>query len=276
MQIENTPLYSDYYGRIVRAGDVTIRYNNRIVTKKPYRGINSFLLAGVDAPLFASYKQWQSIGGQVKKGSKGYRVVYWIWRDKEEAKIRNQAPCFPKYSTVFDISQVDGVEMPEREEVTFTESQKIAACEGVLSQYTDKPQIKHDGAKAYYNVTRDYVNMPKPESFHSQEMYYHVLFHELGHSTRHESRLNRGAGESRSFGDSVYAKEELVAEMTASFLSGHCGLTEHSIEHAASYLESWIKAIKGDKKLIVQASGAAQRAADYMLGVKAEELKEAA
>lgn len=115
--------------------------------------------------------------------------------------------------------------------------------------------------------------MPKPEHFQSGQDYYSVLFHELTHSTGHASRLNRkgvgGAdGEWSAFGSTPYAREELVAEMGAAFLSGHAGIVERTLDNSASYIQSWMERLKEDRRLIVQAAAAAQKAADFILSKK--------
>ena len=115
--------------------------------------------------------------------------------------------------------------------------------------------------------------MPKPEHFQSGQDYYSVLFHELTHSTGHASRLNRkgvgGAdGEWSAFGSTPYAREELVAEMGAAFLSGHAGIVERTLDNSAAYIKAWLERLKDDRRLIVQAAAAAQKAADFILSKK--------
>lgn len=114
----------------------------------------------------------------------------------------------------------------------------------------------------------DFVNMPKPETFTTSEGYYQTLFHELTHSTGHKSRLDRAdmtAGEGKS--SSSYAREELTAEMGASFLSAAAGIaTEQTEENAVAYIQNWLERLKNDKKLVVQAASKAQRAAEMILG----------
>lgn len=103
-----------------------------------------------------------------------------------------------------------------------------------------------------------------------------MLFHELTHATGHESRLNRKGiggsdGEWSAFGSTPYAKEELVAELGAAFLSGHAGIVERTLDNSAAYVHAWLARLKEDNRLIVQASAQAQRAADFILGKTWEE-----
>jgi antirestriction protein ArdC len=110
--------------------------------------------------------------------------------------------------------------------------------------------------------------MPEPEKFESSTAYYATYFHELAHATVHSSRLDRGIDQDlRPFDSPDYGREELVAEMGAAFLCAHSGITPATIENNASYIGGWIKLIKGSPKLVVQVAGAAQRAADLVLGI---------
>jgi len=114
--------------------------------------------------------------------------------------------------------------------------------------------------------------MPYPAAFHTPEGYYSTLFHELTHSTGHEDRLARkGVTETHNFGSHSYSKEELVAEMGAAFLCGHTGIEKLVIENSASYIDSWLRRLKKDNKLVVTAGAQAQKAADYILGEKYDE-----
>ena len=112
--------------------------------------------------------------------------------------------------------------------------------------------------------------MPQPERFEHRAAYYATLFHELGHSTGHADRLARkGMVEQHTFGTDPYGQEELVAEMTASFLCGHCGISHVTLENSAAYINGWTRVIKQDKKLVVVAAAQAQKAADLILGLVA-------
>ncbi|MEM1205905.1 MAG: zincin-like metallopeptidase domain-containing protein [Acidobacteriota bacterium] len=106
--------------------------------------------------------------------------------------------------------------------------------------------------------------MPAAHAFDDSERYYGTLFHELAHSTGHESRLDRPFG--KSFGDDLYSREELIAEMTSAMLAGVCGFADSTYSASASYLDSWIRALKGDSRLVVDAATRAQKAADWILG----------
>ena len=134
-----------------------------------------------------------------------------------------------------------------------------------------RPVIRHGLDRAFYSPAADSVGMPSPERFETPENYYNVLFHELTHSTGHESRLNRkgvsGVGVERAaFGSQSYSKEELVAEMGAAFLCGRAGIVERTIDNSAAYVASWLERLKDDARLVVLAAAQAQKAADFILG----------
>ena len=147
----------------------------------------------------------------------------------------------------------------------------IPQCEQVAKAMPNAPAITHQSQRACYSPLLDIVNMPQPESFDAPTAYYGTLFHELTHSTGHESRLNRDSiTDPVRFGSHTYSREELIAEMGAAFLNGHCGIDASTLDNSAAYIHGWLKRLKNDPKLVVQAAGKAQRASDYILGVKYE------
>jgi antirestriction protein ArdC len=120
---------------------------------------------------------------------------------------------------------------------------------------------------AYYDVSRDLVQMPPYESFRDAESYYATLAHEMTHWTRHGTRLDRDFGRKR-FGDRGYAMEELVAELGAAFLSADLDLTPDVRSDHASYLALWIKVLNDDNRAIFAAASHAQRATDFLHGLQ--------
>jgi antirestriction protein ArdC len=242
-----------------------------ITTMKEYSGFNVIVLmsSGYADQYWLTYKQAKSLGGSIKKGEKGFPVIKYMMFDtvdKDSGKEKS-IPCI-RYYTVFNIEQTEGINLSKdllkREPLDFN---PIDKCEEIVKNYIGKPEIKHVENRAYYSPKLDYVNMPKPERFNSCEDYYRVLFHELGHSTGHESRLDRKLTASHGFGSHEYSKEELVAEFCASFLSAHANI-EGNLDNSASYIQSWLKVLKNDSKLVVQAASKAQKASDYILGIK--------
>ena len=256
-----------------------------LVSKKEYRGINVFLLgaAGYESPWWLSFNQARDLGGSVRKGEKGTPVIFWKWMesgkdssDPEEAEDlggrgRRAKPML-RYYTVFNLSQMVLPEKhlpPARPPLDF---QSIEACERIGQEMPEAPVIQHVKARAYYSPLNDRINLPRPETFVSPEAYHSTLFHELVHSTGHEKRLNRPTlADLCPFGSTNYSKEELVAEMGATFLCAHAGIENRTIDNSASYIAGWLQRLRDDRRLVVLAAAQAQRAADFILGRKFEE-----
>ena len=130
----------------------------------------------------------------------------------------------------------------------------------------DRPAVEDKEARAYYRPAIDLVNVPAIRYFESGEEYYSTLFHELAHSTGHAKRLNReGVNEVAAFGTAIYSKEELIAEMSAAYLCASCGIEQKTLNNSAAYIGGWLRKLKDDKRLVVFAAAAAQKAADFIL-----------
>ena len=248
---------------------------------RDYRGINAMLLyaiaedLGYSDPIWYTFKQAKKNGGSVRKGQKGEKVVFWKISnmvDKEGNPVLddngNQKRSFlTRYYTVFNAAQIDGLTLPEQKQTRPEGAEVLTACDAVAVDYFQREacELVHGGPKAYYRPSDDSVHMPERADFHGTEAYYGVLFHEMGHSTGHESRLNRKEMGLAAFGSQTYGREELVAEMTAAFVCGMLGIVEPIIEQSAAYLQSWIKTIKADVSILPTAGQRAQKAADYIL-----------
>lgn len=253
-------------------GDQVIPMNG--TTMKPYRGINVLLtsMMGYANPHWMTFKQAQKLGAQVIKGEKGTPLVYWNFVNKKDDKGEDKKIPFMKYYTVFNADQIEDLDKkfyPKPvKQIIF---KKINRCEKIVAKFKKAPKIQHKEQRAYYRPSKDMVNMPASDTFKTREEYYSTLFHELGHSTGHETRLNRkGITDMNLFGSHDYSKEELVAEMTASFLCGVSGIENKTIDNSASYLQGWLKVLKKDSKLIVGAAQQAQKSADHIQGIKLE------
>jgi len=254
-------------------------------TKRAYRGINVWILSvesmlkGYTSPYWLTFKQAQALGGSVRKGEKGTQIVLWkrFRKEVEEngAKVEKSFAML-RYFTVFNVEQCDDVEAPAAAE-EIEDHDPIEAAEKIVSDWTSRPSIQHGGNRACYMPAFDIVQMPERGQFDAAESYYNVLFHELAHSTGHESRLKRKSLiHPAPFGSEDYSHEELVAEFAAAFLTGEAGI-EVPVTRSASYLANWLKVLKNDRKMLVSAAAQAQKAADLVLGVQWEEAaKEAA
>lgn len=246
-------------------------------TGKPYRGINPFLLqvsaiaAGYSSPWWATYKQIQERGGHVRKGARSTLITFWkqYTRKARTPDEEDHTAYVLRAYRVFNTDQADGLVLPPVAGHT-TEFDPIAACDEAISRYfaTDGPRLMHGCSRACYSPSRDVVMMPERSSFDSPEAYYGALFHESTHSTGHHKRLARPDFlELHAFGDPSYSREELVAEMGAAFLSDHTGIAAVTLPNSASYLASWLRVLKSNSKLVVQAATQAQKAADLILGI---------
>ena len=277
-------------------------------SKKPYRGVNRLLLqerigfAGAFRnPYFLTFNQIKKHGGKLKKGTRGYEVVYYSIRyvvpaDKNTGRkaysstnahkvidfldkhklsedIVTRIPMI-RYYNVYNGASIEGIDFQlDKLQIgravpdTAPENQAAAL---IVENYPNPPAIKHEGNQAYYSPSGDYVKMPKKEQFDSINDYYRTLFHELTHSTGHNKRLDRGIHLMLEKED--YAKEELVAEFGAVFLSAWAGIMWYTNKNHAAYLKSWNSAIKeaeNDNKFLMKAAAAAQKATDYILNLDA-------
>ena len=251
-----------------------VRVPMNYASKKPYRGVNTFLLAvarfkaGYDSNYWLTYKQIQTLGGNVK-GQHSEMVVFWKLLEKpaENPTAERENDYIPmlRYYRVFNLDQVTGIKKPSLENQPAF--QPIKEAEEVATKYQEQIEVLHGGSRAYYQPSNDWIRMPEKETFDGPQEYYSTLFHEFTHSTGHKTRLNRpGITEAHYFGDEVYNKEELIAEMGAAMLSGVVGIENRTIKNSASYIQSWLGKLKEDKKLVVHAAAAAQKAADFILG----------
>ncbi|MDP4084700.1 MAG: zincin-like metallopeptidase domain-containing protein [Bacillota bacterium] len=238
------------------------------VTQKPYRGINTMLLSPGE---YATFKQISEAGGKVKKGAKSEIVVFWKWLEKENEEGKTEKIPLLRFYRVFEINtQVEGLNS-KREVVTF-EHNPVEKGENIHKGYINSPSYSFHSGKAYYLPGRDHINVPPLKDYKNPHEYYSTLFHEMVHSTGNQSRLARsGILEKASFGDEIYSREELIAEMGAAMLCGVAGIDNSTIENSASYINSWLRALKDDKRLVIQAASQAQKAADYILGTQYQE-----
>ena len=183
-----------------------------------------------------------------------------------------------RYFRVFNASQCDN--LPERYTTPIPQGEAINKTVGVehaeeiIKGYSNKPKITHGYTHACYRPQFDEIEMPTTSDFDSFEHYYSTLFHEMVHSTGHESRINRNLDTPNVFGSEDYSKEELIAEMGAAFLCGEAQILNETINQSASYIQGWVKKLQDDPKLIVCAAAAAQKATDHILGKTYEDQEE--
>jgi antirestriction protein ArdC len=242
-------------------------------TGRRYSGINVLILwAGVVAGGYASqrwltYRQAQTLGGNVRKGERGTTVCYadrFMPKDEEE-RARDEARevrtiAFLKRFTVFNVEQCEGlperltaIAEPVREEELVPVAHALIGATGA--------DFRIGGAKAYYAPVQDHVAVPPQHAFPERINWYRTALHELGHWTGHASRLGRD--QSGGFGSAAYAREELVAEMASAFACASLSIRP-TVRHA-DYIGSWLAILRQDERAIFRAASAASKAADYLL-----------
>ena len=236
-------------------------------TGKPSSLLNQLLLG--QSGEYVTFKPAQQEGGHIRKGEKAQMVVFWkiIEQEDEETHEKKQVTCL-RYYSVFHLSQCEGLtakHIPPLPNTAHADQQ----AEAVIADYVQRSGVTihhQDGDRACYHPSSDSITLPRIEQFTDTAEYYSTAFHELTHSTGHTSRLNR-LDKTAFFGSDAYSKEELVAEIGAATLVQHVGLeTPHSFTNSAAYIQSWLKALQNDKRLIVSAAGRAEKAVALILG----------
>jgi antirestriction protein ArdC len=239
--------------------------DKNLLSQKPYQGINRLILGlsgmvnGYGVPVWASYKQWESIGGNVRKGEKGTRIVFFSKVDKENKQTGDkESYSVLKAYWVFNASQIDGIDIVPAETVEKPFTAIEYAEERIVKTGA---ALSHGGDAAFYAPSVDRIQLPNKGTFDSEANYYATAFHELVHWTGAKHRLDRNLEKGR-FGNPAYAFEELVAEMGAAFLCQDYGI-QGELRHAG-YIQSWLKALRDDSKAVFKAAALAQKAADYL------------
>ena len=170
---------------------------------------------------------------------------------------------------MFNVAQCEGIEPHKIDSGETVEHEPIEAAEAIANSYIDKQgslKLTHRESQAYYSPDRDVVNMPKLNTFIDADSYYKVLFHELAHSTGHKDRLNRKTLlEVNHWGDNTYAKEELVAEISAMYLTGLLGLEPKDNEsNSQAYIKGWCKHLEDKADECVFAMQQATKVVEYI------------
>ncbi len=236
-----------------------------------YRGINVLLLnmqamqCGYVHNRWMTYQQARALGAQVRKGESGTEVVFFKMHEfgansaDQPESDRKVIPLIRSF-TLFNAAQIDG--LPEAlipAPIPVYEWQACEAAEAILA--TSGADIQYGGSRAFYSPSSDHIQLPNRAKFSSAADFSRVALHELTHWSGHPSRCDRPLLGRQHI--EAYAMEELVAEMGSAFLTDHCGLSG-ALQHA-SYIESWLQALRNDKRLIFTAASQAQKAADFLL-----------
>jgi antirestriction protein ArdC len=240
-----------------------------------YTGINRLVLSSdkYDIPVYGTFQQIRANGGQVRKGEKATLVIFWKKllihdEDKKEDKITFMLRNY----FVFNVSQADFDELGKKHidklilKVEATNNMRNSDADSVINSMPSPPSITYSNSddRAYYAPSSDSVSVPDIKYFNNSEAFYATLFHELTHSTGHPSRLDRFEKGSQRFGSVSYSKEELVAELGASFLCAVCSINS-DIANAAAYIAGWSRALRDNTNWIVWAAARAELAVNFIL-----------
>ena len=241
-------------------------------TGKAYSGINRLILGmtglakGYDSGLWATYDQWATLGGQVRKGEKAAQGVFFTpcaIKKNEAGEVESMYKLLKPF-WVFNANQVDGITVTKPEEpakpfeIAERAEHRIASTGAIIT---------HGGDAAFYMPSVDAIKMPNRSAFESPSYYYATAFHELTHWTGAKHRLDRNL--SGKFGNPLYAFEELVAEIGAAYLCADYQI-QGELRHAG-YIGNWLKACRDDKTAIFKAAALAQKAADYINNLNVQE-----
>jgi antirestriction protein ArdC len=248
-------------------------------TGRAYSGINILILwgavieRGYAGQGWLTYRQAEALGGHVRKGEQGTTVCY---ADRFTPKAESERAlsdgeqarqvAFLKRFTVFNVDQCEGLPDTLPGIVPPLLQREIVPHAEALMQATGA-SIAIGGVKAFYAPQADFVQLPLQQLYYHQIDWYRTAFHELGHWTGHASRLDRD--QTGRFGDSFYAREELVAEMASAFICAELSI-QPTVRHA-DYLGSWLEVLREDSHAIFRAASQASKAADWILSAGAPE-----
>jgi antirestriction protein ArdC len=233
-------------------------------------------IEGYNSGLWATYRQWRTLGAQVRKKQKGSVIVFCKKMsrdvvDEQTGETETASALFARASYVFNVDQVDGWDVPKP--VVQDPAEIIEHAETFVR--ATGAHIEHGGDRAYYRPSTDHIQVPDRDCFTgtktctATEGYYSTLFHELTHWTSHKERLDRSFSD--RFGKEAYAMEELVAELGSAFLCSELSITNSPRLDHASYIQNWLMVLKNDKRAIFTSASKANDAKNYLLGLRDQE-----
>lgn len=261
-------------GRFVmpwHVGAATGRPTNAL-TGHGYRGVNVLALwaeavmSGYGTGWWASYRQWERLGAQVRRGQRGSVIVFYNHlntaptEELDDSRYRLVARAF----RVFNLDQVDGWQPSGSAPVAMVEL--LTEVEAFVA--ATKAVVVHGGSRACYRRDYDRIELPSRDLFRgsptssASEAYYGTLLHELTHWSGASHRLDRTFG--ARFGDNDYAVEELVAELGAAFLCADLGIANEPRPDHAAYVASWLEVLQDDRRAVFTAAARANDAAAYL------------
>ena len=266
--------------------------------KKPWTGINTGAISHATGRAYSllnqmllrrpgeyiTFNQCKQEGGKVKKGAKSKIVVFWkmllhekkdnagnVVKDADGKTLVEGIPVL-RYFQVFHIEDCEGI-APKWDKKLPDVATADERAENILTDYVRREGIRLENSlsdDAYYSPSRDLIHLPIMEQFDSTAEYYGTAYHEATHSTGHATRLNRFESgiAAAAFGSESYSKEELVAEIGAACCLHELGLeTPSTFKNSAAYIQSWLRALKDDKRLIISAAARAEKAVKLIFNI---------
>ncbi|TAL66714.1 MAG: DUF1738 domain-containing protein [Bacteroidetes bacterium] len=250
-------------------------YPQNLISGLRYNGINIMLLGMQDyeSNQWLSFKQCRDIRGSIIKDEKASLVVFWkpivdiSQKENDVDELSADIHFLLRYYYVFNIAQCNIPEDVLKNRNIMSTNPKIIEAEQIIQRYHNPPEIIFNNiiSNPRYKPRNDIIEIQSIENFQSSNDYYASLFHELVHSTGAKQRLaRRGIIDKIQFGTENYSKEELVAEIGASYLCNISGI-QKTIDNHASYIQNWLQALNSDNRMILIAASQAQKACDYIL-----------
>jgi antirestriction protein ArdC len=260
------------------AAKASLAMPTNAATQRRYSGINVLILWaaviewGFAGQSWLTFRQALGLGGNVRKGEHGTTVVFAdrFTPDQERQRAERDgdepyAIPFLKRFTVFNTDQCENLPealttaaAPAPEGLVLPHAEALIAATGA--------DFRIGGERAFYSPIHDFIQVPRPHAYFEPINWHRTALHELGHWVGHGSRLGRDL--SGNFGSALYAKEELIAEMTSAFVCASLGIVP-TVRHA-DYIGFWLEVLREDDRAIVRAASAASKAADYLLAFRSE------
>ena len=275
------------------------------VTGKAYSGVNRLTLMiaaserGYADNRWLTYKQMSDRGWSFKRDAQGrglgknagVPIEYFEFRDRQTQKpfdrqildgmtaeersayMDENVYALRKYYRVFNADVIDGI--PERKQTEHDPAEQNARAEALIQFWSEtESPIFYGGGEAYYSPKKDEIHLPRKERFKDMPEFYATALHEIGHSTGHETRLNRAMTTDRSSPD--YAQEELRAEFASMFLEQDLGVAakDKHLQNNSAYIGAWLAKIKEDPNVLFKAVADAERITKFVLAKEKEIKKE--
>lgn len=257
---------------------MTRAYN--VASKRFYKGINQMVLSSYEYQhnVWGTFQNWNKLGTHIRSGEAAAYVVAWKRKvftktvlnsagEEESKEITYWAPYTHAIFNLHQTAMTDEQIAKLLPTAVPTSDEDYPEAEEIANAYLTRSGVKltfSDSTIPCYRIQADTIVMPSKKVFTSTDHYISTMFHEEAHSTGAKGRLNRTFG--TAFGSEAYSFEELVAECTAAILCSMTGVVNsRTIDNQAAYIQSWLKALKGNTDWILSAAGLAQKAVDLIL-----------